>query len=80
MTSIPPLKPQNPDSPSHISGVGKKPRGADTMRYLLGSWSVMVFGELVHQLTNSVGLILDPRRCARRPPTPPATAARRSRT
>ena len=60
MTSIPPLKPQNPDSPSHISGVGKKPRGADTMRYLLGSWSVMVFGELVHQLTNSVGLILDP--------------------
>ena len=47
MTSIPPLKPQNPDSPSHISGVGKKPRGADTMRYLLGSWSVMVFGELV---------------------------------
>lgn len=60
MTSIPPLKPQNPDSPSHISGVGKKPRGADSMRYLLGSWSVMVFGELVHQLTNSVGLILDP--------------------
>ncbi|MCT2287984.1 hypothetical protein M3F30_05275 [Corynebacterium sanguinis] len=60
MTSIPPLKPQNPDSPSLVSGTGKKPRGADTMRYLVGSWSVMLLGELAHQLTNSIGLILDP--------------------
>lgn len=57
MTSIPPLSP--------VTGVENSrgdmgPRQPETMRYLVGAWSVMLLGEFAHQLLNAIGLVLDP--------------------
>ncbi|WP_165164631.1 hypothetical protein [Corynebacterium qintianiae] len=66
MTSIPPLappkpeKPENPGSASHVGPAGGERRPPEALRYLLGCWAVMVFGELVHQLVNAVGLVIEP--------------------
>lgn len=64
MVSLPPM---NPNSASHVepkavdeASTSKKGSKPEAVRFMLGCWAAMIFGELVHQILQIVGIVLDP--------------------
>lgn len=57
--------PENPDSGSHVGveavgGGASRSKKPEAVRYMLGCWAAMIFGELVHQALTVLAVVLDP--------------------
>lgn len=56
MVSLPPI---NPNSASHVEPKAAKAPN-EAVRFMLGCWAAMILGELVHQILQIAGIVIDP--------------------